>query len=375
MKRYDSLSDRIKRIYQYSITGWGRLVLPLLLFCWMFVTAVPVVDAAAAARNTVVTGNRQSVPARAKGAALRHGDTIGIAAPASPGDGDTSAAVQLLHSLGYQVVEGTMAAGHYGFFAGTDEQRAADLNALFKDDTVKAIVCLNGGYGSVRILDKLDYAMISQHPKPLIGFSDITALHTALGEKAGIVTVHGPLMVTLNPANHSAYTERQFADGLAETAPIGTLALPAGRKLSTVVPGTAGGILAGGNLTMLAAAAGTPYELRGDGAILVLEDVNEDAYRIDRMMQQLWQNGLLKRVSAIVYGDFLDCGNDPGDFTTEEVLIYYARLAGKPAVKGAPVGHGMDNAFLPFGVHAVVRANADGTASLTIDENHNTIGS
>lgn len=309
---------------------------------------------------------------RAKGIALHSGDTIGIAAPASPDEGlDISSAVQVLHGLGYKTVMAPNTKERDGFFAGTDMDRAAGVNTLFSNDDVKAIVCLNGGYGSARILDKLDYAMIAKHPKLLIGFSDITALHTALGEKAGIVTVHGPMMNTLVPANHSAYTWQQFTNGVTTTEPIGMLSLPPGKNLQTIIAGTAQGKLVGGNLTMLAAAAGTPYELKGDGAVLVLEDVNEDAYRIDRMMQQLWQNGLLKRVNAIVYGDFLNCGHDLGDFTTDDVLTYYAKLAGKPAIKGLPIGHGMDNAFLPLGVHAIVRASADGTATLTIDESHN----
>lgn len=319
---------------------------------------------------TVVCSVGAAVP-REKGAALRPGDVIGIAAPASPDDGNELAgALQLLHSLGYKTVLAPNWREHYGFFAGTDDERARAVNALFADDTVKAIICLNGGYGSARILDKLDYAMIAKHPKMIIGFSDITALHTALGEKAGIVTIHGPMMITLNQENHSAYTEKQFAQGLISTNPIGTLPLPAGKKMTTIIAGTAHGILAGGNLTMVAAAVGTPYELNGTGAILVLEDVNEDAYRIDRLMQQLWQSGLLKRVNAIVYGDFLDCHNDAGDFTTEEVLDYYAKLAGKPAVKGLPMGHGMDNAFLPLGTQATVHAGTDGTAALSIDESH-----
>jgi muramoyltetrapeptide carboxypeptidase len=309
---------------------------------------------------------------RAKGTALQPGDTIGIAAPASPDDGlDAASAVHVLQAMGYKTVMAPNVRERDGFFAGTDKDRAAGVNALFANEDVKAVVCLNGGYGSARILDKLDYAMIAKHPKLLIGFSDITALHTALGEKAGIVTVHGPMMITLAPSNHSAYTAQQFSKGVATTEPIGRLSLPPGKNLQTIVAGTAQGRLAGGNLTMLAAAVGTPYELKGDGAILVLEDVNEDAYRIDRMMQQLWQNGLLKRVHAIVYGDFLNCRHDPGDFTTDEVLTYYAKLSGKPAVRGLPMGHGMDNAFLPLGVHAIVCADADGTATLTIDERHN----
>ena len=309
----------------------------------------------------------------AKASALRRGDTIAVVAPASPGENaaGTAAATRELERLGYRVRLMPATSSQYGFFAGTDEARAKDVNDAFADNTVKAIVCLNGGYGSARILDKLDYKAIHEHPKLLIGFSDITALHVVLAEKAQVVSANGPMMITLDPANHSSYTMDQLAKGLTATTPIGPIAMPAGKGLHTVVAGKASGSLIGGNLSMIAAACGTPYELRGDDAILVLEEVNEDAYRVDRMLQQLWQNGLLSRVKAIVYGEFLGCSHDPGDFTTDEVLDYYAKLAGKPAVKGLPLGHGMDNVFLPWGVAATVEANPDGSASLVVIEGHN----
>lgn len=252
--------------------------------------------------------------------------------------------------------------GQYGFFAGTDEARARDLNALFADDDVKAIVCLNGGYGSARVLDKLDYKLIAAHPKLVVGFSDVTALQIALWEKCRLVTANGPLMVTLGGSDD--YTAGQFFRGLQTENWQGNLALPAGRRLEAVVPGTATGPLVGGNLTVLTSLVGTPYALDGTGCILVLEDTGEDAYRIDRMLNQLWQSGLLSRVAAIAYGDFTDCPHDPGDFTTDQVLDYYAHLAGKPAIKGLPVGHTRDKAFVPYGVEGRLDADREG-ASLT----------
>lgn len=178
--------------------------------------------------------------------------------------------------------------GNYGFFSGTDADRARDINALFHDDDVKAIICLNGGYGSARILDKLDYDYIASHPKLVVGFSDVTALQIALWEKCRLVTANGPLMVTLGGSD--AYTAGQFFQGLTTDAWRGPLALPAGRKLTTVVPGQAEGPIVGGNLTVLTSLVGTPYALDGTGCILVLEDTGEDAYRIDRMLNQLWQS-------------------------------------------------------------------------------------
>ena len=308
---------------------------------------------------------------RNKGNALRPGDTIAIVAPASPVHADdVQKAAKLLQSWGYHVVQSPMQP--YGYFAGTDEQRAAMLNRYFKDDTVQAILCANGGYGSARILDKMDYQMIEKHPKLFIGFSDVTALHTALGEKSHLVTIHGPMECTLNSAVSSSYTLEQFAKGLSSRQPLGKVPMPKGRTLHTVVPGKASGILVGGNVSVIAAAVGTPYELQGNDAILVLEEVGEDAYRVDRMMQQLWQSGLLHRIRGIVYGDFINCNHDPGDFTTEEVLQYYARLSGKPTIAGLPVGHGADNLFMPLGVRVRIEGSQDGTAAMYVEESPTT---
>ena len=257
------------------------------------------------------------------------------------------------------------ASGSYGFFSGTDEGRARDMNDLFHDDDVKAIVCLNGGYGSARILDKLDYDYIAAHPKWVVGFSDITALQVALWEKSRLVTANGPLMVTLGGSND--YTAKQFFDGLKGESWRGVLALPAGRKLKTIEAGTAQGPIVGGNLTLIASLVGTPYALDGTGCILVLEDTGESSYRIDRMMNQLWQSGLLSRVAAIAYGDFTASSHDDGDFTTEQVLDYYAHLAHKPAIKGLPVGHTADKAFIPYGITAYLDANGP-DASLSFQE-------
>ena len=203
-----------------------------------------------------------------RGPALHRGDCIGIAAPATHDEGqDISAAVTRLERAGYRVKMTPTVTGNYGFFSGTDEERARDINALFHDDDVKAIICLNGGYGSARILDKLDYDFIAAHPKLVVGFSDVTALQIALWEKCRLVTANGPLMVTLGGSD--AYTAGQFFQGLTTDEWQGPLALPSGRKLTTVVPGQAEGPIVGGNLTVLTSLVGTPYALDGTGCILV----------------------------------------------------------------------------------------------------------
>lgn len=310
---------------------------------------------------------------RLRGHALKPGDCIGLIAPSTyASSSDYAPTVELLRSQGYRVKLAPSATAMYGHFAGTDRKRAEDVNNFFRDNTVKAILCIRGGYGAARILDKLDYKMIARHPKPLIGFSDITALHIALGEKAGLSTIHGAMAVSFTRENYdSPYTRDNFFAGLTSTLPPGEIPMPEGRKLETVIIGKAEGVIVGGNLTVIASLVGTPYELDGTGALLLLEEVGEKPYRIDRMMNQLYQNGLLSRVNGILLGDFIDCDNDKADgvndFTLDDVLMHYAKISRKPVIKGVPSGHGQYNYFLPMGVHARMKANANDTASLVID--------
>ena len=314
--------------------------------------------------------------ARLRGEILRSGDCIGILAPSSyTREKDFEGSIELLREHGYRLKFAPSAKAMYEHFAGTDRKRAEDINNFFKDDEVKAILCVRGGYGSARILDKLDYKMIAKNPKPLIGFSDITALHIAIGQNSGLATVHGPMLVSFTRPNFdSEYTRENFFNGLQKINALGEIPMPEGRKLETVIAGEAEGIITGGNLTVLTSLVGTPYELNGKGTLLLIEEVGETPYRIDRMLNQLWQNGLLSRVNGILLGDFVKCDYDDDDpyriddFTLEQVLMHYSRLAHKPVIKGVPAGHGKYNLFLPLGVHAVMKANEDGTASLVINE-------
>lgn len=304
---------------------------------------------------------------------LKPGDCIGILSPGSYTDSkDFAGSVELLKAHGYRVKIAPSATALYEHFAGTDRKRAADVNALFADDEVKAILCVRGGYGSARILDKLDYKTIAAHPKMLIGFSDVTALHAAIGDKCAISTIHGPMLVSFTRPNFdSDYTRTNFFAGLEHAGTHGEIPMPENRKLETVIPGQAEGIITGGNLSVIVSLVGTPYELDGKGSLLLLEEVGERPYRIDRMLNQLWQSGLLRRVNGILLGDFVGCENKDADgvndFTLDDVLKHYARLSRKPVIKGVPAGHGKYNAFLPLGVHAAMSANDDGTASLVID--------
>lgn len=325
---------------------------------------------------TFTAGTVSAQSERGKGFAFQKGDCIGILAPSAylKGLADSEGfkrAVNFFQSRGYRVkIAPSCNLIDRGYFAGTAEQRAADINNFFADDEVKAILCTRGGYGTAQVLDKLDYEMISRHPKPLIGYSDITALHTALGEKAGIVTIHAPMLFNFSNENKmTSYTKAKFLEGLTSNVAIGELPLPYNVSLKTLVEGNAEGIIVGGNLAVLASLVGTPYELDGTGALLLIEDVSEKPYRLDRMLYQLYQSGLLNRVNGILFGDFTNCKKDKANgLTLENVLEHYAKLSGKPTIMGLPAGHDKHNTFLPLGVHAIMKADSNGKAKLIIDE-------
>ena len=308
----------------------------------------------------------------AKGCALQPGDCIGILSPGFSEDTKKlEKAVRELKKMGFRLKFGNSYGGAHGYFAGTDSTRASDINRFFEDEEVKAILCTRGGYGSARLLDKLNYDAIARHPKQLIGYSDVTALHIALGERSHVATVHGPMLVSFRKGfRKTDYNASHFIKGLKGELYPGDIPMPEGKRLETVIPGTAEGAIIGGNLTVITSLLGTPYEMKGDGALLLIEDVDESTYRVDRMLNQLWQNGLLQRVNGILIGDFTGADDDweEGDFRLDEVLLHYARLSGKPVLKGVPAGHKDNNLYIPLGVRAVMRANPDGTASLRIME-------
>lgn len=281
------------------------------------------------------------------------GQTIGIIAPsAAVADDDMEKGLAILHELGYQTKLGPHIGRHWGYFAGTDAERAADIEWAFRNDDVDGIVCLRGGYGATRLLPLIDYEVVRTHPKLFVGFSDITALHTAFLQRANLATVHGTMVVSLG-RRPAGYTKDQFAKGLQHPYAAGPVALPPDCKLETIVPGTVTGPLCGGNLMLLSAMTGTPYALEGEGSILLIEDVGEQAYALDRMLCQLEQSGLVSRVQGFLFGEFNRCEPtepEPYEFTVRDVIYDYAKKWGKPALWGFPSGHGDDNAWLPLGV-------------------------
>ncbi|WP_067131643.1 S66 peptidase family protein [Microtetraspora malaysiensis] len=268
---------------------------------------------------------------------LRPGDTVAVVAPCGPVDPERlERGTGVLRGLGLNVIVGSRALGRQGFLAGPDSARAADLQAAWCDPQVSAVICARGGYGATRLFGALDWdAMRAAGPKILLGSSDVTALHRAFAAELGVATLFGPM-----PAC--------FLLGVPEGPEPETLArlraaLFAGERPEPVhgdrvlLQGRAEGPLGGGNLSLLAALCGTPYSFRADGHIVLLEDVGEVPYRIDRMLTQLLQAGVLDGAAGFALGSWTRCG-DP-----DEVLdVVAGRLAplGVPIVAGLPIGHG-----------------------------------
>jgi muramoyltetrapeptide carboxypeptidase len=262
-------------------------------------------------------------------------------------------------------VLGSHAGRRYGYLAGHDHERLADLNTALTADDVDAIWCIRGGYGVTRILSGVDFAALARRPKPVIGFSDITALLNALTRVTGVVTFHGPT------ARHplSAFSRRHFervlsspaAPGRLErlAAPAGVL-VPATPRIVTIVPGRAEGILIGGNLTLLQCLIGTPWQPAFAGALLFLEDVGEDLYRVDRALSHLRLAGALERLAGVVVGQFtgLRRSTSDGGLGFDEVLASYFEPLRVPTASGFPIGHVDDQWTLPIGARAALDAGA-----------------
>ncbi len=289
------------------------------------------------------------------GKKLQWGDTIGLIAPAGVirEEGAIQRAAAETERMGFRVKLGRSVHGHYGYLAGDDASRAADINDMFRDDTVDAIICLRGGYGAMRLLDRIDYDLIRRNPKIFMGFSDITALHIALLERAGLVTFHGP-MAASNWADGplEPFTKEQMFRALMNGAPLGDIPNPPDFPRQTVVHGVCEGQLVGGNLSLVASLLGTPWELDAKGRILFLEEIGENTYCVDRMLTQLRLSGKLEDCAGIVLGNFNNCQVEYEQFgcTLEEVVRDVIVPCGKPVFSGLRCGHCRPNLTLPFGV-------------------------
>ena len=297
---------------------------------------------------------RSTLPTMLLPAPLAPGARVALVAPAGPlrGPQELDIAIANARALGWEPVPSAHALARAGYLAGDDAHRIADLNRAFTDDTIDGVWCLRGGYGAMRLLESLDYEALRRHPRTVIGYSDITALHAAIGVRSGQVSFHGPTA----RGELSAFTRASLVRAtIARADPCGHAG-----DVRVIRPGRAAGPLVGGNLALLASLAGTPFAPTYDGAILVLEDVGEPTYRIDRMLRQLALSGALGRVAGIVFGHFTD-GTHDSDVTSrrlDDVLREAAEIAGVPAIAGAPLGHIDHQWTIPLGAPAELDAGA-----------------
>lgn len=282
-----------------------------------------------------------------------------------------------LPKLGYKVKNWPHDTERWGYLAGSDEDRAASIMEAFADPEVDAVFCYVGGYGAGRILDMLDYDVIRENPKVFTGFSDITALHLAIYKKTGLVTFHSPTHSRVYAQTKGEYAYptdhlwRAIAEEGYEGAPEPGFTIETDSLTTaplTLVPGTARGPLTGGNLSLVAALMGTPFEIETRGHILFLEDVGEEPYRIDRMLNQLRLAGKLDEVKGVILGRFAKCDPDNPErsFSLHEVFRQYFADRPYPVVMEFPVGHVRENATLPMGIMAELNAT-EGTLRLLED--------
>jgi muramoyltetrapeptide carboxypeptidase len=286
---------------------------------------------------------------------LKHGDRVRLIAPASPFDPDLFQAGQrVLENLGLVPVIDRDAFARDGFLAGADRRRAEQLTSALLEEDTRAVWCIRGGYGTARLLPLLDLPRLRRHPKLVIGFSDATALLVQLSRPGGFVTIHGPVVIQLSrlPGTDLRWLKALLCEGTAPRA------LPLGGT-RTLVPGIAEGRLAAGNLAILASLAGTPFAPDFRDAVLFIEDVGEEAYRLDRLFWQIVSAGLLRRVRGIVVGELTGCKPEgTGRHSARRVLERAVAALGVPAVSGAAFGHGRRNLALPVGVRARLDAGS-----------------
>jgi muramoyltetrapeptide carboxypeptidase len=288
---------------------------------------------------------------------FQKGDLVGLISPSAA----TAERIQFdfakesLEAMGLKVKLGENLKNRRGHLAGTDEERAKDLNGMFADEAVKAVICIRGGSGAARILDKIDYKSIQKNPKPLLGYSDITALHCAIYSQTGLITFHGPNGTgSWNSFNVGQFERMFFEKALMqfENEQVkGDDLIVKQNRIQVIRPGKAKGRILGGNLTVLTAISGTPYYPDFKDAILFIEDISEDPYKIDRMMSTLKLNGTLGKIKGFIFGQCTDCtpGGGYGSLTLDDIFDDYILPLNIPAYKGAMIGHVAKQFIVPNG--------------------------
>lgn len=283
-------------------------------------------------------------------------------------------AQRTIEALGLRSKMGRSVGRREGYLGGTIRERVEDLHAMFADPEIQAVFCIRGGYGAAMLLDSIDYELIRRHPKILLGYSDITALHLAIHRRTGLVTLHGPVVLS----DLSDWTLEHLRRALFETRPLGVLSNPPEPRpirprhpCRAVRAGKARGPLVGGNLTLISTTLGTPYEIRTEGKILFLEDVGEEPYSIDRMLTHLRLAGKFRGIRGLVWGECAGCRPREfrpafeSTFSVAEVVENLFGALDVPVLSGLVIGHTDDQLTLPLGVEVELDA---GAGTLTVLE-------
>ena len=312
-----------------------------------------------------MTETLSNKPRIIKPARLRPGATVALIAPCSaPSAEKLAKGIANMAQLGFKIVEGKSLRAQNGYLAGTDAERLADLHWAFQTPEIEAVWCIRGGYGASRLLPDIDYDMIRQHPKPLIGYSDVTALHIAIHQRTGLVTFHGPVAAADYPEDTLQYFRSVVMEGKSPHA----ITVPDAEIIQEsavyqpfiITPGEARGSLTGGNLALLSALAGTEFAPEFKNRIVFIEDVGEQPYRLDRMLTQLLQATDLREAAGIALGVFNDClpKSDTPSLSLPDALRDRLGNLGIPVVYGLPFGHITHQATLPYGIKAKLDATA-----------------
>jgi muramoyltetrapeptide carboxypeptidase len=302
-----------------------------------------------------------------KSQALQKGDTVGFICPAAPAfDSEiVNMGIEALQKMGLKVRLGKHVFDRYGYLAGKDEDRASDINAMFADPSIKAIMAIHGGWGCARLLPLLDYELIRSNPKIFIGYSDITALLLGIHQHSKLITFHGNVGSGTFNSFTTGYLEKTLfqTEAFTMTNPVekGDNLVVSKDRIFTIQSGKAQGRLVGGNLTVLSHLIGTPHLPSFDKAILFLEDVNEEVYKIDRMLTQLKLAGLMQNIAGFVFGKCTDCNPSKGGFgslTIEDLWNDHIKPYNIPAFAGAMIGHIPQKFTIPIGIMAEIDADA-----------------